>query len=275
MQIGVVGLERMGTQIVQRLTRQGHECVVFNGSLEKVRRLENEGAIGASSLTEFARLLTKPRVVWLMLPVGEVVEQMIATLIETLGLGDIVVDGSNSDYKDDVRRARLLNSRGMHYVDVGISGDRTGLEQGYCLMIGGDTQIVSYLNPIFSSLTSEATNAETSCLHCGAVGAGHFVKMVHTGVKAALMQAYAEGFEILHKASAETLAAEYRYEFDLAEIASAWCRCNVIGSGLLEHCAIAFAADSDLSDSAESTLNAEEDIGQLLRRSRKYFPLKY
>lgn len=270
MQIGVIGLERMGADLVQRLTRQGHECVVFNGSPEKVRRLEEEGAIGTSSLTQFAQLLTKPRVVWLMLPAGAV-EEMLLTLMETLGLGDIVVDGGNSYYKDDVRRAKLFNSRGMHYVDVGISGDRAGLEQGYCLMIGGDRQIVDYLTPIFHSLT--AGTGEPSCLHCGAVGAGHFVKMVHTSVRGALMQAYAEGFEILHSAGAKTVA-EYCYELDIPEIAAAWCRCHIVGSGLLECCARAFAADPNLSASADVALSTEEDTWAMITAIEAAVPAK-
>jgi len=261
MQIGVIGLGRMGANIVRRLMHYGHECVVFNRTPDKVRQLEGEGATAATSLDDFVNLLAKPRVVWVMLPAGDVTEETIATLAEKLEPGDIVIDGGNSYYKDDVRRAKLINAKGINYIDVGTSGGVWGLERGYCLMIGGKPEVVSYLDPIFKSLAPGTgdipktpgredlrSTAEMGYLHCGSYGAGHFVKMVHNGVEYALMQAYAEGFDIFRNADSEELGEDYRYDLDVADIAEVWRRGSVVGSWLLDLTAMALAENPTLSN---------------------------
>lgn len=264
MQIGVVGLERMGADMVQQLICHGHECVIFNSSPEKSTLLKSAGAIVVSSLGDLVRLLTKPRIVWLMLPVGEETEQMIATLSQSLGLGDIVIDGSNSFYKDDVRRARLLNARGMHYVDVGMSGGVVN-QRGYCLMVGGAIETVGYLEPILNALAVDSQTPVSATesvlsdnqtprpyLHCGSTGAGHFVQMVHHEVQCALTQVYAEGISILHHASAETLPGEHRYILDVAAIVQFWCNKEAFPSKLLDQCALALIEDASLANCSDS-----------------------
>jgi 6-phosphogluconate dehydrogenase len=261
MQLGLIGLGRMGANIARRLIRHGHECVVFNRSPEKVQQLETEGAKGATVLDEFVQLLTSPRVVWIMLPAGDVTENMVVTLAGKLEPGDVIIDGGNSYYKDDVRRAQDLDEKGIHYVDVGTSGGVWGLERGYCLMIGGEAEIVQHLDPIFSTLAPGAGDilktpgrdrlnptAEQGYLHCGPTGAGHFVKMVHNGVEYALMQAYAEGFDIFHNADSQELPAAYRYHLNVADIAEVWRRGSVVGSWLLDLAALALAEDGDLAN---------------------------
>ena len=260
MQLGMVGLGRMGANLVRRLMRNGHRCVVFNRTRGPVEALVREGAVGSSSLEDLVAKLDKPRAVWVMLPAGQPTENAVSELGGRMDRGDIVIDGGNSFYKDDIRRAQALQSRGVHYVDVGTSGGVWGLERGYCMMIGGDTEAVLRLDPIFAALAPGPGNiprtpgrdgrdgrdarAVSGYIHCGPSGSGHFVKMVHNGIEYGLMQAYAEGFSIL-RAAAERPGVE-RYELDLADVAEVWRRGSVISSWLLDLTAIALAADSKL-----------------------------
>lgn len=261
MQIGVIGLGRMGANIVRRLMKHGHDCVVFNRTPDKVKQLESEGARGASSLADLVQQLAQPRIVWVMVPAGHATEEMIENLAQELSAGDIIIDGGNTYYKDDVRRAQLVAEKGIHYVDVGTSGGVWGLERGYCMMIGGETEVVHHLDPIFKTLAPgmgdiprtpgrEGFNptAEEGYLHCGPGGAGHFVKMVHNGVEYALMQAYAEGFDIFRNACSQELPETYRYNLNVADIAEVWRRGSVVGSWLLDLSAMALAENPTLSD---------------------------
>jgi 6-phosphogluconate dehydrogenase len=274
MQLGIIGLGRMGANIVRRLIRHGHECVVFNRSPEKVKQLAAQGAIATFDLTDLVNQLAKPRAIWLMLPAGEPTEQAIEQLAELLEPGDILIDGGNTHYIDDIRRAKELALKGIHYVDVGTSGGVWGLERGYCQMIGGETEVVSHLDPIFKTLAPGRGNiprtpgrekvnstAEEGYLHCGSNGSGHFTKMVHNGIEYGLMAAYAEGMNILHHANvgkqnqstnAETSPLRYpeyyQYEFDIAEIAEVWRRGSVVGSWLLDLTAIALLENPTLED---------------------------
>jgi 6-phosphogluconate dehydrogenase len=296
MQLGVIGLGRMGANIVRRLLHNGHDCVVFNRSPEKVKQLTAEGAKGAYTLDEFVSQLVKPRAVWLMVPAGEPTEQIVKELAQRLEPGDILIDGGNSYYIDDIRRAQELKMQGIHYLDVGTSGGVWGLERGYCMMIGGSDAIVQHLDPIFKTLAPgrgqiprtpgrDKVNgtAEEGYLHCGANGAGHFVKMVHNGIEYGLMAAYAEGLNILHHANvgkqdrganAETAPLQhpehYRYDFNLPEIAEVWRRGSVVSSWLLDLTAIALLEQPSLekfsgriSDSGEGrwTIIAAIDEG--------------
>jgi len=272
MQLGMIGLGRMGANMVRRLLRNDHRCVVFDRSANAVRDLVKETAIGAASLEEFAGKLMKPRVVWLMVPVGAV-DQTIADLLPHLDRGDILIDGGNSYYIDDIRRAKELRSKGIHYVDVGTSGGVWGLERGYCMMIGGEPDAVRHLDPIFATLAPgrgdiprtpgrEETSgtSEQGYLHCGPSGAGHFVKMVHNGIEYGVMAAYAEGMGVLKAANvgtkgnvvdAETTPLRdrehYQYEFNLPDIAEVWRRGSVIASWLLDLSAAALIQDPQLS----------------------------
>ena len=272
MQLGMIGLGRMGANMVRRLLRSGHECVVFDSNAANVQALVTEGARGSTSLDEFVAMLQQPRAIWVMVPAGAV-DSLLDTLAPKLGRGDILIDGGNSYYIDDIRRARQLESRGLQYLDVGTSGGVFGLERGYCLMIGGATEAVTHLDPIFRSLapgkgTSSATpgrkegtsTADEGFLHCGPAGAGHFVKMVHNGIEYGLMAAYAEGLNILRHADAGTkerkLDAEttplrhpehYQYSFDLPEITEVWRRGSVVASWLLDLTAAALVDQPDLS----------------------------
>lgn len=261
MQIGMIGLGRMGANMVRRLMRGGHECVVFDVNQENVRQLAGEGASGATSPDEFVRKLQKPRTVWIMVPAGAPTEQTVLGLAEKLEPGDTVIDGGNSYFKDDVRRAAVLRAKGIHYVDVGTSGGVWGLERGYCLMIGGPEAAVAALNPIFKTLApgrgdiprtpgrdAMGGTAEEGYLYCGPNGAGHFVKMIHNGIEYGVMQAYAEGFDILRNAESKALPAEYRYDLNLADIAELWRRGSVVGSWLLDLTAMALAENPDLSN---------------------------
>jgi 6-phosphogluconate dehydrogenase len=293
MQVGMIGLGRMGANMARRLMRGGHECVVYDVSADAVRALAGEGAVGAASLDDFIARLSRPRGVWLMMPAA-VVDATLDDLVPRLAPGDVVVDGGNSYYRDDIERAKRLAAGGLHYVDCGTSGGVWGLERGYCLMIGGEAEVVRRLDPLFATLAPGAgslartrgrekrdTNAEQGYLHCGSNGAGHFVKMVHNGIEYGLMAAYAEGFNILRHANvgkrrqaadAETTPLRnpeyYQYDFDLADIAEVWRRGSVIASWLLDLTAAALAKDPRLerfsgrvSDSGEGrwTMDAAVD----------------
>ncbi|HEX9322510.1 MAG TPA: decarboxylating 6-phosphogluconate dehydrogenase [Xanthobacteraceae bacterium] len=269
MQLGMVGLGRMGANLVRRLMRNGHRCVVFNRTRGPVDALAREGAIASSSLQDLVSKLDKPRAVWVMLPAGRPTEDTVSELCRLMDPGDVVIDGGNSLYKDDIRRAQALQTRGIHYVDVGTSGGVWGLERGYCMMIGGDTEAVLRLDPIFAALAPGPGNiprtpgrdgrdrrAESGYIHCGPSGSGHFVKMIHNGIEYGLMQAYAEGFSIL-RAAAERPGVE-RYELDLADIAEVWRRGSVVSSWLLDLTATALASDAKL----ESFEGYVEDSGE-------------
>jgi 6-phosphogluconate dehydrogenase len=255
MQLGMAGLGRMGANMVRRLMRGGHECVGFDKNYANVNAMEQEGATGAASLEDFVRRLHPPRAVWLMVPAA-VVDGMLADLTPLLEPGDTVIDGGNSYYVDDIRRARELRDRELHYVDAGVSGGVWGLERGYCLMLGGEEETVERLDPILKTLAPEE-----GYLHCGASGAGHFVKMVHNGIEYGMMAAYAEGLNILkhanagrqeRAANAETAPLRnpehYQYEFDLAAIAEVWRHGSVISSWLLDLTAKALAEAPDLAN---------------------------
>jgi 6-phosphogluconate dehydrogenase len=257
MQLGMVGLGRMGANLARRLMQNGHRCVVFNRTRGPVDALVREGAVGSGSLEELVAKLDKPRAAWVMLPAGQPTENTVSELGRLMDEGDIVIDGGNSFYKDDIRRGQALLTRRIHYVDVGTSGGVWGLERGYCMMIGGDTEAVVRLDPILAALAPGPGNiprtpgrdghdprAESGYIHCGPSGSGHFVKMVHNGIEYGLMQAYAEGFSIL-RAAAERPGAK-RYELDLADVAEVWRRGSVISSWLLDLTAIALAADPKL-----------------------------
>jgi len=261
MQLGMIGLGRMGANMVRRLMRGGHECVVFDLNPDNVRQLASEGANGATSLDDFVKTLRKPRAAWVMVPAGRPTEQTVMALAERMEPGDIIIDGGNSYFKDDVRRARVLREKGVEYVDVGTSGGVWGLERGYCMMIGGPEKAVQYLDPIFKTLAPGRGNiprtpgrenvggtAEEGYLYCGPSGAGHFVKMVHNGIEYGLMQAYAEGFDIFKSASSKELPEEYRYELNVADIAEVWRRGSVVGSWLLDLTAMALVENPTLSN---------------------------
>jgi 6-phosphogluconate dehydrogenase len=260
MQIGVIGLGRMGGNIVRRLLRHGHQCVVFDRQSEPGRLLAAEGATAAPDLKGLVAALKAPRIVWVMLPAGDVTDHAVTELSALMQSGDIIIDGGNSFYKDDIRRAAALRGEGIRYVDVGTSGGIWGLERGYCMMIGGDKEAVDRLDPIFDALapgpsgvaptpgrTASDTRAERGYIHCGPNGAGHFVKMIHNGIEYGLMQAYAEGFDILKNAAADALPPEQRYALNLPDIAEVWRRGSVIGSWLLDLTAMALAEDPQLA----------------------------
>jgi 6-phosphogluconate dehydrogenase len=275
MQLGMIGLGRMGANMVRRLLKQGHQCVVFDRSPKAVNELVEEKAVGASSLAELVKKLNKPRAVWLMVPAA-VVDKTIADLVPHLEAGDILIDGGNSYYVDDVRRAKELASRKINYVDVGTSGGVWGLERGYCMMIGGPDQAVQRLDPIFKTLApgrgdiprtagreKRGGTAEEGYLHCGPAGAGHFVKMVHNGIEYGIMAAYAEGLGVLRSANigkhtneidAETTPLRdpelYQYDLDLGDVAEVWRRGSVIASWLLDLTAASLVKDTELTEFA-------------------------
>ena len=295
MQLGMIGLGRMGGNMVRRLMHTGHTCIVYDRSADSVRAIAGEGALGAASLDDFVAKLPTPRVVWLMVPAAAV-DAALGDLETRLTPGDVIIDGGNSSYRDDIDRAKRLASRGLHYVDCGTSGGVWGRERGYCLMIGGEAEIVRRLDPIFATLapgagaTSETSGntpiggtAARGYLHCGPNGAGHFVKMVHNGIEYGLMAAYAEGFNVLKHANvgrqgasvdAETTPLRnpeyYQFDFDLAEIAEVWRHGSVVASWLLDLTAAALQKNPELasfggrvSDSGEGrwTLQAAIDEG--------------
>jgi 6-phosphogluconate dehydrogenase len=295
MQLGMIGLGRMGANLVRRLMRDGHECVVYDLNPASVRELEREGATGADTLADFVAKLDFPRVAWVMVPAaftGETIDELAALM----HAGDIVIDGGNSYYRDDVDRAKALAPRGIHYVDVGTSGGVFGLERGFCLMIGGEPQVVEHLDPLFRTIApgvdaaartpgrdGAPTAAERGYLHCGPAGAGHFVKMVHNGIEYGMMAAFAEGLNLLHKANAGAEDREddaetaplrdpeyYRYDIDTAAVAEVWRRGSVVASWLLDLTAAALADSPELegfaghvSDSGEGrwTVLAAVDVG--------------
>ncbi|HYP43989.1 MAG TPA: decarboxylating 6-phosphogluconate dehydrogenase [Propionibacteriaceae bacterium] len=295
MQLGMIGLGRMGANIVRRLMRDGHDCVVYDVSPDSVKTLEGEGATGAPTMEEFVTKLTQPRVCWVMIPAGitgRTVEQLAALLDE----GDIIIDGGNSNYRDDVRRAAKLREQGIHYVDIGTSGGVFGLERGYCLMVGGDESAISTIEPILKTIApgpgeiertpgreGELAQEEQGYLHCGPSGAGHFVKMVHNGIEYGIMAAFAEGLNILHNADAGITSGEhsaevapleepefYQFNVDTAKVTELWRRGSVISSWLLDLTAAALQANPKLdglagrvSDSGEGrwTVKAAIDIG--------------
>src|SRR5487761_1834157 len=275
MELGMIGLGRMGTNMVRRLMRAGHQCVVYDLQAETVQALAKEGAVGTTSLKDFAKKLKSPRAVWMMVPAA-VVDPTLKTLVPFLESDDVIIDGGNSYYHDDIRRAAELKPKGIHYVDAGTSGGVWGSERGYCLMIGGDETIVRRVDPIFAALAPNIDEAprtpgreklggtaEHGYLHCGPSGAGHFVKMVHNGIEYGLMAAYAEGLDVLRAANAgrktNVVDAEttplrdpelYDFDIDLAEVAEVWRRGSVIASWLLDLTAAALLADPKLEDFA-------------------------
>jgi 6-phosphogluconate dehydrogenase len=259
MQLGMIGLGRMGANIVRRLMRHGHSCVVFDRDPAAVRQIAHEGAKGARDLAGLVGMLEPPRAVWVMLPAGEITETTIRLLAELLDPGDAIIDGGNSFWKDDISRAAAIAERGLDYLDIGTSGGIWGLERGYCLMIGGKSAVVERLDPLFSALAPglgdiprtsgrehHDPRAERGYIHAGPSGAGHFVKMVHNGIEYGLMQAYAEGFDILRNAASETLPREERLTLNIADIAEVWRRGSVITSWLLDLAASALAEDPAL-----------------------------
>jgi len=260
MQLGMIGLGRMGANMVRRLLQGGHQCVVFDLNPDNVKQLAGEGATGSSSVDDFISKLNQPRAVWIMVPAGNATEKTVNDLAAKMGAGDIIIDGGNSYFKDDARRALSLREKSINYVDVGTSGGVWGLERGYCMMIGGPAEAVKHLDPIFKTLApgrGEITRtpgrervsgtAEDGYLYCGPSGAGHFVKMVHNGIEYGLMQAYAEGFDIFHSANSKDLPEAYRYDLNVADIAEVWRRGSVVSSWLLDLTAMALLEDPELS----------------------------
>ena len=283
MQLGMVGLGRMGANMTRRLMRGGHQLVVSDLSADNVKQLAGEGATATSSLDDLVSKLKSPRAVWIMVPAGDPTEKTVIALSEKLSAGDTIIDGGNSYFKDDVRRSKDLEKRGIRYVDVGTSGGVWGLDRGYCMMIGGPEKAVKNLDPIFKTLAPGMgdippspgrekikSTAEDGYLHCGPSGAGHFVKMVHNGIEYGLMQAYAEGLDIFVNANSTALPEEYRYNLNNADITELWRRGSVVGSWLLDLTAMALAENPTLSnytgvvaDSGEGrwTINAAIDEG--------------
>ena len=282
MQIGMVGLGRMGGNSVRRLIKKGgHRAIVYDKDAQAVAAVVADGAVSAAALEDFVRKLDKPRMVWVMLPAGKITENTIDALAKLLEPDDVIVDGGNTFWQDDIRRAKALRERGIHYVDVGTSGGVWGFERGYCIMIGGDKAVVDRLDPIFASMApgrgdlprtlsreGRDPRVEQGYIHAGPVGAGHFVKMVHNGIEYGLMQAYAEGFDILKNANVDALPEERRFKLDVADIAEVWRRGSVIPSWLLDLAAAALAANTTLDgysgfveDSGEGrwTINAAID----------------
>ena len=281
MQLGMIGLGRMGGNIVRRLMRAGHSCVVYDRDAKAVAALVSEGATGAASLDDFVGKLAAPRHAWIMLPAGKITEATVEQLTELMAADDVIIDGGISFWQDDVRRGKALSERGLHYVDVGTSGGVWGLERGYCMMIGGDKAVVDRLDPIFATLApgigdiprtpgrdGRDPRVEQGYIHAGPTGAGHFVKMIHNGIEYGLMQAYAEGFDILRNANSEALPEAHRFNFDLADVAEVWRRGSVIPSWLLDLTASALARQPGLDkysgyveDSGEGrwTVNAAID----------------
>ncbi len=261
MELGMIGLGRMGANMVRRLMAAGHKCVVYDRNPETVKQVAAAGAIAADSLEDLVKKLTKPRAAWVMLPSGGPTEETVDKLAQLMESGDAILDGGNSYFKDDVRRAGQLKPQGINYLDVGTSGGVWGIERGYCLMIGGPKEAVGRLDPIFKALApgcgdvpptagreNKTTTADEGYLHCGPSGSGHFVKMIHNGIEYGIMQAYAEGFDIMGGATSPELPADQRFELALPEIAEVWRRGSVIGSWLLDLLAMALEENPSLSN---------------------------
>ncbi len=259
MQLGMIGLGRMGGNMVRRLMKAGHTCAVLDLDAAKVHELEGDGARGAANVADLMKLLDPPRAVWIMVPAGKPTEQMVTTLAAHLDSGDVIIDGGNSYFKDDIRRAALVEPKGIDYMDAGTSGGVWGLERGYCLMVGGKPETFKRLDPIFRALAPgrgdipptpgrRESSAELGYIHCGPVGAGHFVKMIHNGIEYGIMQAYGEGFDILKNASSSNVAPECRYDLNMGEIAEVWRRGSVISSWLLDLASMALAENPTLSE---------------------------
>ncbi len=281
MQLGMIGLGRMGGNIVRRLMQRGHSTVVYDKDQKAVAALAAEGAVGATTLQDLIAMLSPPRAVWVMLPAGRITEETVDTIAGLMAKDDVIIDGGNSFWQDDIRRGKALRAKGLYYLDVGTSGGVWGLERGYCMMIGGDKAVVDRLDPIFAALCPgigdiprtphrdrRDPRVEQGYIHAGPVGAGHFVKMIHNGIEYGLMQAYAEGFDILKNANIEALPAEHRFDFDIADIAEVWRRGSVIPSWLLDLTSTALAENATLDgysghveDSGEGrwTVNAAMD----------------
>jgi len=256
----MIGLGRMGANMVRRLMRGGHECVAWDLSSDNVKAIASEGAIGAASIDELLAKLNKPRAVWIMVPAGDATEKTVTELAARMEAGDIIIDGGNSYFKDDARRARELKPKGINYMDVGTSGGVWGLERGYCMMIGGPAETAQHLDPIFKTLSPGRGNitrtpgrehiegtAEDGYIYCGPSGAGHFVKMIHNGIEYGMMQAFAEGFDIFRNANSKELPEEIRYDLNVADIAEVWRRGSVVSSWLLDLTAMALVEDPELS----------------------------
>ena len=261
MRLGMVGLGRMGANMTRRLMRGGHEVVVTDLSADNVKKISGEGAVASSSIDDFVGKLGKPKIAWMMVPAGGPTEDTVNKLAAKFSAGDILIDGGNSYFKDDVRRAQALKDKGIHYVDVGTSGGVWGLDRGYCMMLGGPKEVVQQLDPIFKTLAPGRGDiprtpgreklpgtAEDGYIYCGPAGAGHFVKMVHNGIEYGLMQAYAEGFDIFRNATSKELPEEYRYDLNLADIAEVWRRGSVVSSWLLDLTAMALAENPTLAE---------------------------
>jgi 6-phosphogluconate dehydrogenase len=261
MRLGMVGLGKMGANMTRRLMRGGHELVVTDLTAENVKHLAGEGAIASASLDDFVSKLSKPLIAWLMVPAGNATEKTVQALASKFEAGDILIDGGNSYFKDDVRRAKQLREKGIHYVDVGTSGGVWGIDRGYCMMIGGPNEAVQKLDPIFKTLApgrgdiprtpgreKMSGTAEEGYIHCGPSGAGHFVKMVHNGIEYGIMQAYAEGFDIFKNATSNEVPEEHRFDLNLADIAEVWRRGSVVSSWLLDLTAMALAENPTLSE---------------------------
>jgi 6-phosphogluconate dehydrogenase len=281
MQIGMIGLGRMGGNMVRRLMKGGHTCVVYDQGADAVAAYAKEGATPAKSLQDMVAKLQKPRAVWVMVPAGGPTESTVQSLAELLEAGDTIIDGGNSFFKDDVRRSKEVGKKGIHYVDAGTSGGVWGVERGYCLMVGGPKEAVARIEPVLRTLApgkgdieptpgrDGKSTAELGYLHCGPSGAGHFVKMVHNGIEYGLMQAYAEGFDIFKNATSEQLPEDYRYDLNLADIAELWRRGSVVSSWLLDLTSISLAKDPKLDgyegyvqDSGEGRWTIEAAIAE-------------
>ena len=261
MQLGMVGLGRMGANMTRRLMRGAHQLVVSDLSPDAVKQLGGEGAVGSTSLDDLVGKLTPPRATWVMVPSGDATEKTVQTLLSRMQAGDTIIDGGNSYFKDDVRRAEMCKAKGVHYVDVGTSGGVWGLERGYCMMIGGPKEAVQRLDPIFKTLApgrgdiprtpgfeKRGGTAEDGYIHCGPSGSGHFVKMVHNGIEYGIMQAYAEGFDIFKNATSKELPENIRYDLNLPDIAEVWRRGSVVSSWLLDLTAMALVENPTLSE---------------------------
>jgi 6-phosphogluconate dehydrogenase len=282
MQMGMVGLGRMGANMVRRLMKGGHQCVVSDRSPRSVQQLVGEGATGSNSIDDFIASLKPPRVAWMMVPAGDPTEECYTALSAKMQSGDVVIDGGNSYFKDDVRRAQAVASRGIKYVDVGTSGGVWGLERGYCMMIGGPQDTVKYLDPIFKTLAPGRGDiprtpgreriggtAEEGYVYCGPSGSGHFVKMIHNGIEYGMMQAYAEGFDILKNANSEALPEDIRYTLKLEDVAEVWRRGSVVSSWLLDLTAMALAESpalekytGNVADSGEGRWTVEAAVAE-------------